>query len=93
MSDLQRGDLFIAYPEERLASRHLVNVTRVAKDGSWADTFVSNWACGWAKRQPLKDGDLPYPHIPLPDDLSPANWYVDQQSDWEDAQDEARTTR
>lgn len=48
-----KGDLLIAYPEERLAHRVVIEVTRVARDGSWADIVCSTWAVQWRKRQPL----------------------------------------
>jgi hypothetical protein len=56
---VQRGDLFVAYPDERLSARCLIRVTRVAKDGSWADITVSTWAVQWSKRQPLP---FKFPH-------------------------------
>lgn len=56
----ERGDEWIAYPDERPAHRVYIRVTRVAKDGSWADIVCMTWAASWRKRQPLQDGTLPY---------------------------------
>lgn len=42
-----------------------VTITRVARDGSWADVLVAqpNTPASWAKRQPLRDGLLPFPAV------------------------------
>jgi len=36
--------------ENRPSERVFVEVTRVAKDGSWTDIRCFTWACSWAKR-------------------------------------------
>lgn len=59
MSGLRKGDRFVGYPDERPARRLYIEVTRVAKDGTWADIRVQTWAVMWTKRQPLTDGRLP----------------------------------
>lgn len=40
-----RGDLYIAYSNARFVERLFITVTRVARDRSWVDIRVSNWAC------------------------------------------------
>jgi len=39
------------------------DVTRVARDGSWADLVIGHWGDGgptvWSKRQPLGEDGLP----------------------------------
>lgn len=50
---MNRGDRFVVYATERPAKRLFGEVTRVAKDGSWADIRVCTWAVMWTKRQPL----------------------------------------
>ena len=41
-----------------------VTITRVARDGSWADIVVEQMAgANWSKRQPLVDGLLPFPAV------------------------------
>lgn len=42
----------------------LVKVTRVARDGSWADLWCTDGHRTWGKRQPL----------PLPEGLTPREW-------------------
>lgn len=37
-----------------------VTVMRVARDQSWADTEVVTYSGRWTKRQPLREGHLPY---------------------------------
>jgi len=49
----RRGDRFIAYPDEGPKGRLYVEVTRVARDGSWADIRVCNCYVMWTKRQQL----------------------------------------
>lgn len=56
---IQRGDQFVAYADHRPAERLYGEVTRVAKDGSWADIKVCTWAVMWTKRQPLHEGEMP----------------------------------
>jgi hypothetical protein len=43
-----------------------VEVTRVAKNGTWADIRCYTWASSWAKRQPL----------PLPPDTTVYAWTI-----------------
>lgn len=79
MSGLRKGDLFVAYADKRPANQVFIEVTRVAKDGTWADIIAQTWAVQWRKRQPLRDGTLPY--------AEKRYWsYPDirlQQTDWE----------
>jgi len=74
-----RGDTFISYPQERLARRHLVIVTRVAKDHSWADIAVTTWAVAWSKRQPLVAGEFAFPYETFGGDSGA--WYAAQMDD------------
>lgn len=46
----KKGDLYVYDPDPDKPL--FIQVTRVAKDGSWADCNVLNWACCWTKRQP-----------------------------------------
>lgn len=55
-----KGEEYIAYADRRPAERVFIRVTRVARDGSWADIVCMTWAVLWRKRQPLKDGTIPY---------------------------------
>ena len=57
-----RGDQFVAYPDRRPAERHYIEVTRMARDGSWADIIVRTWAVEWRKRQPLAGGAFAFEH-------------------------------
>lgn len=50
---MKRGDRFVAYPDAPPRQRLFGEVTRVARDGSWADVRVCTWAVMWTKRQPL----------------------------------------
>lgn len=59
MTALAKGMRFVAYPDLRPASRFYIEVTRVAKDGTWADIRVQTWAVMWTKRQPTNDSELP----------------------------------
>jgi hypothetical protein len=61
---MRKGDIFIGHPERPLAERHMIEVRRVAKDGSWADIKVQTWACMWTKRQPLVEGAFAFPSEP-----------------------------
>jgi hypothetical protein len=54
-----KGQRWIAYADRRPAERVFIYVTRVARDGSWADIQCHTWAVMWAKRQPLCGGVLP----------------------------------
>ena len=56
---VKRGDRFVAYPNHRLAERLFIEVTRVARDGTWADISCQTWAVRWTKRQQLHNGILP----------------------------------
>lgn len=58
---LVKGQRWVCDPQRPPADRLFIEVTRVARDQSWADIFVCNWAVGWRKRQPLKHGRLPFP--------------------------------
>ena len=53
---MKRGDLLVAYPDDRPCRRVYINVTRVARNESWADIQCRTWAVMWTKRQPLFDG-------------------------------------
>jgi hypothetical protein len=72
---MKRGDRFVAYPDCPPRQRLFGEVTRVAKDGSWADIKVCTWAVTWTKRQVL-----PLPESEMrewgPEDIS------EQGSDW-----------
>jgi hypothetical protein len=50
---IQRGDRFVAFPNERPCRRLYIEVTRVARDRTWADIRVQTWAVMWTKRQKL----------------------------------------
>ena len=56
---IKRGDRLVAYPDQRPAHRLFIEVTRVAKDGTWADIRVCTWAVMWTKRQTLDEHGLP----------------------------------
>lgn len=56
---IHKGSRFVAYPDRRPADRLYIEITRAARDGSWADIFICNWAVSWSKRQAVKDGRLP----------------------------------
>lgn len=59
-----------------LRDRVFIEVTRVARDGSWADLRCCTWAVMWTKRQPL----------PLPEGTCGFYWtqrHLDlQEQDW-----------
>ncbi len=61
---MKRGDRFIAYADRRPAERLFVEVTRVARDGTWADIRVCTWAVMWTKRQPVLLGGWPPESVP-----------------------------
>lgn len=63
---IQKGDRFVAFPGRRPAERLFLQVTRVAKDRTWADITVQTWAVQWRKRQDLQDG--------IPPMSVPYNW-------------------
>lgn len=48
---IKRGDQYVLEHDGRVV--YFILVTRVAKDGSWADIRVMNWAVSWGKRLPL----------------------------------------
>lgn len=55
---VQCGDVYITEPVE-VGAR--VQIRRVARDNSWADIRVTDLrGASWTKRQPLRDGRLPY---------------------------------
>jgi hypothetical protein len=62
---VKRGDRYIAYPfhpdgnDSPARQRLFVEVTRMARDGTWADIRVCNCFVMWTKRQQLTDGELP----------------------------------
>lgn len=56
---LEKGDRYIAYPSSRACQRLYITVTRVAKDGSWADINVRTRAVMWTKRMKLTNGAIP----------------------------------
>jgi hypothetical protein len=57
---LSRGDRFVANGKRSARQRLYIEVTRVAKDRTWADIRVCNCYVMWTKRQPLDDrGMLP----------------------------------
>ena len=76
---VERGQRYVAYPDERQARRVFIEVTRVAKDGSWADIRCYTWAAMWTKRQPLVDGTLRYAVLR---DWNQSDLSV-QMADWE----------
>lgn len=49
----RRGDLYVADADKRPSARVFIEVTRVAKDGSWADLKCMTWAVMWTNRHPL----------------------------------------
>jgi hypothetical protein len=51
--DMKRGDRFVAYGDHAPQARYYVEVTRVARDGTWADIRVCNCYVMWTKRQKL----------------------------------------
>lgn len=77
---MQKGDVIVGYPMERLARRHLIFVRRVARDQAWADIQVTNWAVAWTKRQPLQNGDFGFPYETA-DGVDIDQWYDAQQAD------------
>jgi hypothetical protein len=58
-AEVKRGDRLVAYPDAPLRQRLFIEVTRVARDGSWADISVQTWAVMWKKRQPLDERGMP----------------------------------
>jgi hypothetical protein len=66
MTRLGKGDRLVAFKDDRPCRRLYIEVTRVARDGTWADIRVSTWAVMWTKRQKLDARALP-PHADLCD--------------------------
>ena len=56
---MRRGDQFVVYTDRPPRDRVYGVVTRVARDGTWADIRCCTWAVMWSKRMPLKDGEMP----------------------------------
>lgn len=56
---LVKGDRLVAYGASRPRSHLFIEVTRVAKDGKWADMKVCNCFVMWTKRQQLDARGLP----------------------------------
>lgn len=56
---VSRGDRFVAYGDHPPRQRLYVEVTRVAKDRTWADIRVCNCYVMWTKRQHLDTRGLP----------------------------------
>ncbi len=61
---LKRGDQFVWRHDDEPEKPVYIEVTRVARDGSWADIRCCTWAVAWTKRQPL----------PLPEGCRPRRW-------------------
>lgn len=82
MMALAKGQRWRAYPNDRPARQVYISVTRVARDGTWADLVCCTWAALWHKRQPLRLGHLPFP-------AEPFDWAMSdlsaQEMDWEAA--------
>jgi hypothetical protein len=49
----ERGDRYVWSHADRPAEPVFIQITRVARDGSWADLVCYTWAASWRKRQPL----------------------------------------
>ena len=58
-TNLVKGDRLAAYRDCPPRQRLYLEVTRVAKDGSWADIRVCNCYVMWTKRQKLDARGLP----------------------------------
>jgi hypothetical protein len=56
---ISRGDRLVAYADHPPRSRLYIEVTRVAKDRTWADIRVCNCYVMWTKRQRLDERRLP----------------------------------
>jgi hypothetical protein len=61
---VKRGDRYIWRHASAPDVHVYIYITRVARDGSWADIRCCTWLRGWSKRQPL----------PLPEGVSPYEW-------------------
>jgi len=57
---MKRGDRYVVHADQRPCVRVFIEVTRVARDGSWADIFCLTVGRSWGKRQLLRDGQLPF---------------------------------
>lgn len=49
----------VAYLDHRPSERLFITITRLGKDGTWADIKVCTWAVMWTKRQKLDGRGLP----------------------------------
>lgn len=49
----ERGDRYVWSHADRPGEPVFIEITRVARDGSWADLVCYTWAASWRKRQPL----------------------------------------
>lgn len=49
---VKRGDKFVHHNEDEGAWPLFIEVTRVARDGSWCDIRCYTWAMTWTKRMP-----------------------------------------
>lgn len=56
---IRRGDRLIAYHDHPPCWRLYIEVTRVARDQTWADIRVCNCYVMWTKRQKLDERGLP----------------------------------
>lgn len=52
--EYHKGERLIAYPDSPLHQRIFIEVTRVARDGSWVDIACHTWAVRWTKRMPAE---------------------------------------
>ncbi len=77
---MKRGERYRAFPEERPAHHVFIKVTRVARDGKWADIVGFTWAVMWRKRQPLRRGRFPFPAERF--DWDGSDLYA-QEMDWQ----------
>ena len=72
-----KGDRYVAYPMRPPRQRLFVEVTRVAKDGTWADITVRTWAVMWSKRQKLFNAEFSPTAETRPDDWTQGD--IDRQ--------------
>jgi len=73
---VKRGDRFGAYQDEPIRRRLFIEITRVAKDGTWADIRVCNCFVMWTKRQKLDARGMPPASEPMAWDQT----HLDQQA-------------
>ena len=52
--EYHKGTRLIAYPDFPLYQQIFIEVTRVARDGSWVDIACHTWAVRWTKRIPAE---------------------------------------